>query len=290
MGTSKISSNIYSVFKSIQEQLEIIFSIDKTNEEYQLKIGNFKNLIAFVASKYLNQNQNLTILLDSIDQLSEDSHLLNWLFIRLPKNVKIIYSVLNNYKKILEDMKKKIHVSNIFEIKPLSENNELGKRIGESLLYSYMKNANKQLTQKQNESVIKLFNNLESINPLQIKLIFDITSKWTSTFEPPDEFIKCKTSIDIIQYLFRIIEKEIFDNETLFKRCIFYLTFFEYRGISENELEDILSIDDCVLNSIFKHHHPPVRRFPIALWYRIKFELKEYITNKIVDDTTVVCW
>jgi hypothetical protein len=282
MGTSKISSNIYSVFKSIQEQLEIIFSIDKTNEEYQLKIGNFKNLIAFVASKYLNQNQNLTILLDSIDQLSEDSHLLNWLFIRLPKNVKIIYSVLNNYKKI--------HVSNIFEIKPLSENNELGKRIGESLLYSYMKNANKQLTQKQNESVIKLFNNLESINPLQIKLIFDITSKWTSTFEPPDEFIKCKTSIDIIQYLFRIIEKEIFDNETLFKRCIFYLTFFEYRGISENELEDILSIDDCVLNSIFKHHHPPVRRFPIALWYRIKFELKEYITNKIVDDTTVVCW
>ena len=290
MGTSKNSSNINSVFESIQEQLEIIFTIDKEDKEYQGIDRNFKDLIGFIASKYLNQNTNLTILLDSIDQLSEDSHLPNWLFVKLPKNVKIIYSVLNNYKNILENMKKKVQVSNFFEIKPLNEGDKLGRHIGQNLLYSYLKNANRQLTGKQNESVIKLFNNLEYINPLQIKLIFDITSKWNSTFEPPDEFMKCKTSIDIIQCLFRIIEKEILDNETLFKRCLFYLTFFEYRGISENELEDILSIDDCVLKSIFKHHHPPVRRFPIALWYRIKFELKEYITNKIVDDTAVVCW
>ena len=68
------------------------------------------------------------------------------------------------------------------------------------------------------------------------------------------------------------------------------MTLFEYRGISENELEDILSIDDNVLESIFVKHHPPVRRFPMALWYRIKYELKDYITHKMTDDTSVIAW
>ena len=76
----------------------------------------------------------------------------------------------------------------------------------------------------------------------------------------------------------------------IIKHCLFYLTLFEYRGISENELEDILSIDDKVLESIFIHHHPPVRRFPMALWYRMKYELKDYITHKMTDDTPVIAW
>jgi hypothetical protein len=40
----------------------------------------------------------------------------------------------------------------------------------------------------------------------------------------------------------------VFDNEILFKYCLFYLTLFEYRGITENEMEDILSIEDEVLD------------------------------------------
>ena len=86
------------------------------------------------------------------------------------------------------------------------------------------------------------------------------------------------------------IEKNVFDNEILFKHCLFYLTLFEYRGISENELEDILSIDDEVLDSIFVHHHPPVRRFQIGLFSRLKYELKDYIINKVTDDQPVIAW
>ena len=68
------------------------------------------------------------------------------------------------------------------------------------------------------------------------------------------------------------------------------MTLFEYRGISENELEDILSIDDELLDSIFIHHHPPVRRFQIGLFSRLKYELKDYIINKVTDDQPVVAW
>ena len=89
--------------------------------------------------------------------------------------------------------------------------------------------------------------------------------------------------------MFRSIEKDI-GHEILFKHCLFYLTIFDYRGISENELEDILSIDDAVLDSVFTNQHPPVRRFPMGLWYRLKHKLEEYLTNKVTDDTSVIAW
>jgi hypothetical protein len=192
---------------------------------------------------------------------------------------------LNNYENILERLKKKIEKEeNILELKPFTLDE------AKEMLHSYLKASNRQLTTKQKKTVDKMIENLNGPIPLQIKLIYDIVSNWKSSFDPPDEFTKCKTSIEIIKYLFNRIEKEVFDNEILFKHCLFYLTLFEYRGISENELEDILSLDDKVLTSIFIKHHPPVRRFPMGLWYRIKYELKDYITHKMTDDIPVIAW
>jgi hypothetical protein len=158
------------------------------------------------------------------------------------------------------------------------------------ILSNYLKLKNRKLSFEQRSSVDKMIDEMVDINPLQIQLIFDVVSKWPSFYDIPEEFIKCTTSIQIIKYLFKNIEKNLFDNEILFKHCLFYLTLFEYRGITENELEDILSIDDEVLDSIFVHHHPPVRRFQIGLFSRFKYELKEYITNKTTDDQYVIAW
>jgi hypothetical protein len=43
----------------------------------------------------------------------------------------------------------------------------------------------------------------------------------------------------------------------LFSRTMIYMSSFK-NGISESELEDILSIDDDVLYEIFEYHAPPV--------------------------------
>jgi len=265
MGTSKPSSTIASVFKSVEQQLESIFKINPHDEEYK-KDDSFRNKLNYISKRCLKNNR-LIILLDSIDQLSKENYGLYWFFNDLPKGIKIIFSVLNNYENILERLKKKIEKEeNILELKPFTLDE------AKEMLHSYLKASNRQLTTKQKKTVDKMIENLNGPIPLQIKLIYDIVSNWKSSFDPPDEFTKCKTSIEIIKYLFNRIEKEVFDNEILFKHCLFYLTLFEYRGISENELEDILSLDDKVLTSIFIKYHPPVRRFPMGLWYRIKYE------------------
>jgi len=308
MGTSASSSDIYLIFKSIQQQLEIIFEIDPNNTEYQYytskgkfgrnifefdennenakKRDEFKNILHYFSEKYLKvRNKQLIILLDSIDQLNVKNYDLKWFFTELPNNVKIIYSVLKDFKQIFESLKKQIkNEGNILEILSLQ------KEDAKTILSSYMNASNRKLSDRQEISINIMIDGIKDVTPLLIKLIFDIVSKWKSSYEIQDEFLECKNSIDIIKYLFRSIEKDMFGNEILFKRCLFYLTIFEYRGISENELEDVLSIDDEVLTSIFVHHHPPVRRFPMSLWYRIKYELKDFITNKMTDDVFVVAW
>jgi hypothetical protein len=281
MGTSKASSDINSVLKSIEEQIKIIFQITNADEEFIEK--SFKDKLFYISDKYM-KNKKLIIFLDSIDQLSEQNYNLSWFFSKLPKNVKIIYSVLKEYKSIFKNLKRKIKSENILEIKPLKHVE--AKRI----LSSYLKASKRQLTSKQMDSVNQMIDNLNDICPLQIKLIFDIVSKWKSSICVPEDFIYSKTSIELIKYHFRIIEKDFIGNEILFKHCLFYLSLFEYRGISENELEDILSIDDELLDSIFIYQHPPMRRFPMALWFRLKHELNDYITNKMTDDTSVVAW
>ena len=283
MGTSKASSDIDSVFKSIQEQLENIFSIDSKDREYK-ETYKFESKLSFISSKYLKSDKQLIILLDSIDQLSKENYNLQWLFTKLPKNIKLVFSVLPNYENILDDLKKRIKNVNIHELKSLKSTH------AKEVLLKYLKSANRKLSNEQSIAINQMIEQLKDINPLQIKLIFDIVSKWPSFYKVPDEFIQCQSIIQMIKYHFNYIEINVFDNEILFKHCLFYLTLFEYRGISENELEDILSIDDEVLDSIFVHHHPPVRRFQIGLFSRLKYELKDYIINKVTDDQPVIAW
>ena len=305
IGTSSKSSDIYSIFDSIQKQIEIIFKIDVNRNEYReykrkeeffenkfiiddeiRKKEEFINKLYYVSEKYLiDDKKPLVILLDSIDQLIEKNHDLKWFFKKLPKNLKIVYSSLKGYKNIFEKLNKEIKIEkNILEIKPLLINE------AKMILIFYMTKAKKKLNDEQEMKVNKMIEGLDNICPLQIKLIFDIISKWKSSYKIPDDFLKCKTSVDLIKYLFQTIENGIIDNEILFKHCLFYLTLFEYRGISENEFEDILSIDDTLLTSVFEHQHPPVRRFPMGLWYRLKYEFKDYLTNKVTDDAFVIAW
>jgi hypothetical protein len=48
-------------------------------------------------------------------------------------------------------------------------------------------------------------------------------------------------------------------------------------GLSESELEDILSCDDDVLNDVYAYWMPPVRRLPPLLLVRLKTDLSQYL-------------
>jgi len=240
--------------------------------------------------KYYPQKK-LVIILDSIDQLNTADYSLNWLIDSFPTNVKMIYSVLPTHGGILENLKEKLKKleillnvvetrDNFIEIKKLDIN------LSVLIIQDWLQKVNRKLSFQQWELVKNLFNT-SILYPLYIRLIYDIVLKWPSFHEPDSRFFKCKDIDSTIQYLFIALEKE--HGKLLFSRAITYMSSFR-NGISESEIEDILSLDDDVLYDIFEFHSPPIRRLPSALWTRVKHDLSCYMVEKEVDDTRVIYW
>ena len=48
-------------------------------------------------------------------------------------------------------------------------------------------------------------------------------------------------------------------------------------GLLDNEIVDILSLNDVVLDEVFEWWTPPLRRLPIFLWTRVQSELGPYL-------------
>ena len=66
-----------------------------------------------------------------------------------------------------------------------------------------------------------------------------------------------------------------------------------FSGLSDGEMEDILSLDDEVLQDTYLFHLPPDERtirLPPLLWKRIKYDLEEYISEKRSGNRLVSNW
>lgn len=207
-------------------------------------------LLSVITEKW--PNKKLVIVLDSIDQLNTSDYNLDWFIYKLPHNVKMIYSTLPNHGEILNHLSKS-------EI--LSENPNsfimitgLTTDLAKLIIQDWLKKAKRSISAKQSEALYSMINK-STLYPLYIKILFDIISKWTSFYEPDGEFLKALNIDQCIKYLFKSLEQT--HGKLLFSRSIIYLTSFK-NGISENELEDILSLDDEVLYDIFEFHAPPV--------------------------------
>ena len=61
-------------------------------------------------------------------------------------------------------------------------------------------------------------------------------------------------------------------------------------GVSETELEDLISLDDKVLDDIYQYHLPPTRRIPPLLWTRVRNDLPGYLSDSEADGVSVVNW
>ena len=285
MGTSVESSRIKNVFMSINEQLDEVFGIEQEAIAIQNNAENIDARDKFV--ELLNRitqrhpNTKIVIFLDSIDQLSQSDYSLDWMLYELPVNVKIVFTVLLDYKGITGRIK--VNQSNYVRIDDWSKVQAAG------FIKSWLANVDRTLSQSQfNYLNNEILNRANNLYPLHTKLLFNICAKLSSQYDFSDDFNTCLTTKDTIKYFFR--KNEDLYGTILFSRCVFYLTIFEYNGISDSELEDILSIDDDVLTSVLQYHHPPVRRFPIALWLRIKYEIKDYLTEKESDGILVTSW
>jgi hypothetical protein len=166
----------------------------------------------------------------------------------------------------------------------------------------WLSKSNRTITEDQQKVLEQMFDKA-TLYPLYLKLIFDIVITWRSFDKPnyneedenqtddddmeDNDFEMCTNIDKCIQYLFKKMAK--FHGQLLFSHAIIYMTSFK-GGIQEDEIKDILTLDDPVLEKVFSHHVPPDRKFPLALWTRIKYDLRDYIVERESGGKIVTYW
>lgn len=238
-------------------------------------------------------NEQLILLFDSIDQLQVEYYdCSKWLPTHYPPNVKCIVStipVITENKidyKILDGLKSFLGDVSTIEITILDES------IAKQVFQSWLERDQRRLTPIQMEWIQpKLKTNTAFIEdqptPLFLSLLYDITLGWHSFDDKSDpDLLKMKSTGGAIRYLYSQLSKK--HGELLFSRAMAYLR--QTGGLNDTEMEDILSADNEVLQSIFIHYLPPLNifRLPSSLWIRIRNDMSKYLIERNVDNTPVV--
>ncbi|EDQ86656.1 uncharacterized protein MONBRDRAFT_33730 [Monosiga brevicollis MX1] len=154
----------------------------------------------------------------------------------------------------------------------------------QALITGGLEAGNRTLTSEQHQTLRSAI--AKCPTPLYTRLALNVASAWHS--QTPLE--QCTLPADVpgmIESLFEQLEQ--IHGTTVISHALGYLTQ-AYRGLSDNEMEDILSCDDDVLNAVFEYWYPPQRRFPPLLWTRIRSALGPYLVTKGSGSGQVLGW
>lgn len=160
----------------------------------------------------------------------------------------------------------------------------LGEELAMNVIKMWMRTACRDLTNYQWRLVANAIGKCSL--PIFVKLVFAEICRWRSYTRPQDTHL-ASTVMDSIMMLFERIEKQ--HGRILVFHALAYITAAK-SGLSESELEDLISLDDRVLDDVYQYHLPPVRRIPPLLWTRIRNDLPNYLSEREADGVNVMNW
>lgn len=126
----------------------------------------------------------------------------------------------------------------------------------------------------------------ECNTPLYVKLVFDEIKLWKSYTKTQEKDLAKTVSTSINKLLGRIENQH---GHILVEHALSYITASK-SGLSEAELEDLISLDETVLNDVYQYHLPPIRRIPPLLWTRIRNDVPNYLVEREAEGVSVVSW
>ncbi|XP_062592194.1 NACHT and WD repeat domain-containing protein 2-like [Saccostrea cucullata] len=277
VGTTPGSSNVSALLESLTRQITLIYQEDlKVSEELRELVEQFDHVLHYASAEL-----PLVVMIDSLDQLdpANNARNLSWLPQELPPHVKFIVSTLEeDIYECFPNLQGFLPPENLFSIPKLPTNDASG------IVDHWLKNKDRCITKRQREILLKAFEKCPL--PLYLKMSLDEACRWNS-FSSESETVLEKTIRESINALFQRLEKS--HGLLMMSRSMGYLTAAR-NGLSESELEDILSCDDDVLNDVYQYWKPPIRRLPPLMMARLRTDLQQYLVERGADNVTVTSW
>ena len=283
LGTTPDSSSLGPLLASICQQLSYTFMLpfEDIPDDIVPLTAHMKEILTRAT-----EAQPLLIFLDSVDQLvgSQDANKMSWLPTKLPPFCKIVVSCTREEDNPLlckeyEDLTKMVFDPNNFlEVKALGED------LAYEVIKLWMKKAGRDLNNYQWRVVANAVSRCSL--PIFCKLVFAEICRWHSYSKPQETYLEH----NVMDSIFLLYEKvEAKHGWLLVSHALAYVTAAK-SGVSESEIEDLISLDDKVLDDIYQYHLPPSRRIPPLLWTRVRGDLPGYLTDSEADGVNVVNW
>ena len=202
LGTSPHSATIRDVLVSICEQIWEVYNISRPD----IDIGrDFTFLTLYVQAllcKISTEDKPLVILLDSIDQLSDDdyAHSMDWLPILLPPNTYLILSMVPQTKSCLDNAMLLINDPDRFTEVP-----ELPRETACDILSCWYDSIGRTLTCEQQDHILNSLRRCPQ--PMFLKLAFEQARAWKS-YTPQDEWVIGHSVKTAIEHMFSNLERD----------------------------------------------------------------------------------
>eukprot|EP00794_Sanderia_malayensis_P012962 gene12962-14292_t len=283
LGTTPDSSLLRRLLYSICQQIAILLNqdYDAANRKVLKTLkDDFTNFLASCKSKF-SAERPLILILDSLDQLSPEdgAFQLTWLPTVLPPWVKMIISTLSADKY---DCLKKIQC--LLPAQCFVTISRLPLSDAVYIVDRWLLKNQRLLTHEQRRMLLAAFEKCSL--PIFLKVSLEKALRWKS-YTKPDEIILESTVRGAISSLFERIERQ--HGRVFVRHALSYITVSK-NGLTESELEDVLSCDEQVLEDVYQYWVPPVRRIPPLLWLRLKHDLSSYLADRGADESMVVTW
>ncbi|XP_007240267.3 NACHT domain- and WD repeat-containing protein 1 [Astyanax mexicanus] len=274
LGMSPLSSDVDSVLKSVCVQVCGAFNLappcPQTANSHDMLVRFFQSML----HKVSEQGDTLLLILDSLDHLphANGGHKLRWLPKEIPPNIHLVVSTLADWSPCLESLKALNNDDKyFFQVEPLTLEE------GQLITKAYMDKAGRRLTSEQVDAVLQSFQKTGS--PLHLKLLLDMAKQWTSYTTLSD--IRLGSSVqEVISLFLDALEGK--HGKLFVCHALGYITLSRF-GLSEAELQDILSLDNDVLAEVYQNRLPPnhtLLRFPPLLWALFRQDLGDHLVER----------
>ena len=203
LGTSAPSTTIRSVLVGICEQIWENYDNVKCPSVDISK--DFTFLTLYLQSLLMRVNsadKPLVIILDSIDQLSEDdyAHGMAWLPTVLPPNVHMVISMVPELKHCLENTRRVLEEEHCFiEVPPLPRDT------ASNILTNWCNSIGRSLTNEQQDYILSSL--WRCPQPMFLKMSFEEARQWKS-YTPRDDWAVGHTVSAAIEQMFQRLERD----------------------------------------------------------------------------------
>ena len=228
-------------------------------------------------------SRSLVLLLDSLHMLVPQykAHQLQWLPKDLRENVKVVLTTLPARHGILDKLRLEVlqDEEHILDLLPLSGSEAL------DLMLQVLERQGRTLCERQQEQVLQAVSMCGW--PLYVKLLGQDAARWRSDQDVHLENLP-RTVATYMEHFFEQLEAE--HGRALVSHSLAYMTA-SMTGLSDAEMEDVLSLDETVLEeACLSGVCLTLRRLPPHKWLRLKDRLRPFLVHRHCEGFSVYFW